>query len=84
MYKLSILGIFYVVMDVKKRVRQTFKEKVLVLVFMVMLLGCGEYKSNAEKDLEFTTKVFQCMSYCRDVYEFDGCRDACFLKEGRK
>ena len=61
---------------------------VLAVMCMVGITGAmtkREFKTTIEKDIEFATKIFECMYYCRENYGLEGCKNACFyVRENAK
>ena len=66
---------------------------IVIVIVLVVMCTIGfpaamtkrESKTTIEKDLEFTTKIFECMYYCRENYGLEGCKNACFyVRENAK
>ncbi len=48
---------------------------------LIFIVGCQPVKTQREKELDFATKVYQCMHYCNAVYSFEDCKEGCFSKK---
>ncbi len=58
---------------------------VFILFGVIFLVPPNSRKSTLQKDIEFTTKIFECMYYCRENYGLEGCKNACFyVRENAK